>query len=70
MSLMNLPGSAGLLYPSLLGMALSFISGLVALRWLSKWLLGGRWYFFGIYCLAASAAVFALHIIGGILSPF
>ena len=66
MSLMNLPGTAGLLYPSLLGMVFSFISGLIALRWLSKWLLGGRWYFFGIYCLAASAAVFAFHVMGGI----
>ena len=36
-----------------LGMLLSFLAGLVALRWLSKWLEGGRWYVFGAYCLVA-----------------
>jgi undecaprenyl-diphosphatase len=51
----------GLFIPSLLGMVLSFISGLLALRWLSKWLEGGRWHFFGYYCLCASAIVFLLH---------
>ena len=43
--------------PSLLGMALSFLAGLVALRWLSRWLEQGRWYFFGGYCLVAAAVV-------------
>jgi undecaprenyl-diphosphatase len=47
-----------LLAPSLLGMALSFVAGLLALRWLSRWLEQGRWYLFGGYCLVASAAVF------------
>jgi undecaprenyl-diphosphatase len=51
----------GLFYPSLLGMALSFISGFLALRWLSRWLEGGRWYFFGFYCLCAPVFVFLLH---------
>jgi undecaprenyl-diphosphatase len=51
----------GLFYPGLLGMVLSFISGLLALRWLSRWLEGGRWHFFGFYCLCASAIVFLLH---------
>ncbi len=41
--------------PSLLAMGLSFVSGLIALKWLSSWLENGRWYFFGIYCLVASA---------------
>jgi len=36
---------------------LSFLAGLVALRWLSKWLESGRWYVFGVYCLVASAIV-------------
>jgi undecaprenyl-diphosphatase len=49
---------------SVLGMILSFLAGLVALRWLSSWLENGRWYWFGIYCLAASATVFYLHHIG------
>ncbi len=50
--------------PSLLGAVLSFLAGLVALKWLSQWLEQGRWYLFGLYCLAASAAVFALHHAG------
>ncbi|WP_295955164.1 undecaprenyl-diphosphate phosphatase [Rhodoferax sp.] len=47
-----------LLVPSLLGMAMSFVSGLLALRWLSSWLAHERWYLFGIYCLLASMVVF------------
>ncbi len=46
---------------SLLGMVFAFLAGLVALRWLSSWLEKGRWYLFGIYCLAASGVVFYLH---------
>jgi undecaprenyl-diphosphatase len=49
---------------ALLGMVFSFLAGLAALRWLSSWLEHGRWYLFGIYCLAASAAVFYLHHLG------
>jgi len=49
---------------ALLGMVFSFLAGLAALRWLSSWLEHGRWYLFGIYCLAASVAVFYLHHIG------
>jgi undecaprenyl-diphosphatase len=33
--------------PSLLGMVLSFLAGLVALRWLSRWLDQDRWHLFG-----------------------
>lgn len=51
----------GLFYPSLLGMALSFASGILALKWLSNWLERGRWYLFGIYCLCASVVVFLLY---------
>lgn len=43
--------------PSLLGMALSFLAGLVALRWLSRWLEQGRWHYFGGYCLFAALVV-------------
>src|SRR5665213_1104255 len=43
--------------PSLLGAALASVAGLLALRWLSGWLEGGRWYLFGLYCLLAAAAV-------------
>ncbi|HEX4155533.1 MAG TPA: undecaprenyl-diphosphate phosphatase [Acidobacteriaceae bacterium] len=49
---------------SLIGMILAFVAGLAALRWLSSWLENGRWYWFGIYCLLASGAVFYLHHIG------
>jgi undecaprenyl-diphosphatase len=51
-------------FPSLLGAFLAFLAGLVALKWLSQWLLTGRWYYFGIYCLAAAAAVAYLHHLG------
>jgi undecaprenyl-diphosphatase len=49
---------------SLLGAAFAFLAGLVALKWLSNWLEHGRWHLFGIYCLAASAAVWILHTRG------
>ena len=51
-----------LFYPSLLGMVLSFVAGILALRWLSNWLERGRWHFFGIYCVCASVAVFLLQV--------
>lgn len=60
----DLSGMAGLFYPSLLGMVLSFVSGILALRWLSNWLERGRWHLFGIYCLGAAVVVFLLHKIG------
>ena len=49
---------------SLLGMVFAFLAGLVALKWLSSWLESGKWYVFGIYCLAASGMVFYLHSVG------
>ena len=52
------------LLSSLLGMVFSFLAGLAALKWLSSWLESGRWYVFGIYCLAASMGVFYLHARG------
>lgn len=48
-----------LLGPGLVGMVCSFLAGLVALRVLSAALEGGRWKYFGYYCLAASLVVFA-----------
>jgi len=47
--------------PGLLGMAFSFVAGLVALRLLSRLLERGKWWVFGIYCLVAAAAVFAAY---------
>jgi undecaprenyl-diphosphatase len=49
---------------SLLGALIAFGAGLLALRWLSRWLEAGRWYLFGLYCLLAAAAVFYLHHVG------
>jgi undecaprenyl-diphosphatase len=43
--------------PSLLGMALSFLAGLAALRWLSRWLEQGHWHWFGVYCVVAAVIV-------------
>jgi undecaprenyl-diphosphatase len=63
----SLPRGAGLfalLLPSLLGLGFSCLAGLLALRWLSRWLEQGRWQFFGIYCLLASAIVLWLYKIG------
>ncbi len=50
--------------PSLLGALFAFFAGLLALRWLSRWLEHGQWYLFGIYCLIAAAGVAALHHAG------
>ena len=44
-------------WPSLFGMLFSFLAGLLALRWLSRWLEHGRWQYFGYYCLGLSAIV-------------
>jgi len=52
-------GSVALL--SMFGAVIAFFAGLLALKWLSRWLESGRWYLFGIYCLVASAAVTILY---------
>ncbi len=57
-------GLAPAIVPSMLGAACAFVAGLLALRWLSRWLENGRWYWFGVYCLVAAAAVAALHHAG------
>ena len=53
-----------LMQPGLTGMAFSFVSGLLALWLLSRWLEEGRWKLFGFYCLAAASVVFALATFG------
>ena len=55
---------AGAATSSLAGAVLAFLAGLVALKWLSRWLESGRWYLFGIYCLVASAVVGGLYLAG------
>ena len=59
-----LSGSGSALHlfaPGLVGMVFSFLAGLLALKWLSRWLEGGYWKFFGFYCLGAAAGVLAIH---------
>lgn len=51
-------------FPSLVGAVFAFFAGLVALKWLSRWLERGQWHFFGIYCLVAAATVAGLHFLG------
>jgi undecaprenyl-diphosphatase len=55
-------GSVALL--TILGAVVALLAGLLALRWLSRWLESGRWYVFGIYCLVAALAVTFLHRAG------
>jgi undecaprenyl-diphosphatase len=57
---LTLGKTLALFAPGLLGLVFSFAAGLLALRWLSNWLVRGRWKWFGIYCLAFSAVVLAL----------
>jgi undecaprenyl-diphosphatase len=54
---------SAMLIPGLVGMVASFGAGLLALKWLSSWLENGKWKFFGIYCLVAAAAIFALSFV-------
>ncbi len=60
-------GSAALvsaMIPGIFGAVCAFVAGLLALKWLSRWLEGGRWYLFGIYCLVAAVVVEFLHHAG------
>jgi len=54
-----------LMLPGLVGMVLSFLAGLLALRLLSAVLELGRWAFFGIYCLAFAAVIFVVAMRNG-----
>jgi undecaprenyl-diphosphatase len=49
---------------SVLGAVLAFIAGLLALKWLSRWLESGLWHLFGVYCLVAAVGVALLHYHG------
>jgi undecaprenyl-diphosphatase len=50
--------------PGILGAFFAFLAGLLALKWLSRWLESGRWYIFGIYCLLAACVVGYLYHAG------
>jgi undecaprenyl-diphosphatase len=60
-SLSALGSSVGM---SIFGAFCAFLAGIFALKWLSRWLEAGRWYWFGIYCLIAASAVAYLHHAG------
>jgi undecaprenyl-diphosphatase len=66
--LMHAPPAQGSLQSiallSVFGAVLAFIAGLLALKWLSRWLEAGRWYLFGVYCLVAAVGVALLHYRG------
>src|SRR5262249_34885403 len=49
-----------LVLPGLAGLGLAFLAGLAALRLLSAVLEGGRWAYFGFYCLAFATVVFGV----------
>jgi undecaprenyl-diphosphatase len=51
---------AHMLQPGLFGMVCSFVAGLLALVWLSRWLENGRWHYFGYYCMGVAAIIFVL----------
>jgi undecaprenyl-diphosphatase len=53
-----------LLQPGLVGMLCSFVAGLLALVWLSRWLESGRWRYFGYYCIVAAGVIFGLSANG------
>jgi undecaprenyl-diphosphatase len=50
--------------PGFFGLVCSFVSGLLALKLLSRWLESGRWKFFGYYCLVAAVIVIGLYFAG------
>jgi undecaprenyl-diphosphatase len=49
---------------SVIGMAFSFLAGLVALKLLSRLLERGKWWIFGVYCLVAAGGVFVMYSYG------
>lgn len=55
--------------PSLVGLVFAFLAGLLALKWLSRWLERGRWYTFGIYCLVVACAIAFLYYAHYLHSP-
>jgi undecaprenyl-diphosphatase len=55
--------------PSVLGAFFAFFAGLLALKWLSRWLENGKWYTFGIYCLAFACAITFLYHAGYLHTP-
>lgn len=61
---LGVSGLFDLFLPSIVGMAASFLAGLLALKWLSNWLEAGRWQYFGYWCLTVSVIAFSLYMKG------
>jgi undecaprenyl-diphosphatase len=60
----HLAGMLPSVMPSIVGVICAFLAGLLALKWLSRWLETGRWHLFGIYCLFAAIVVAYLRHTG------
>lgn len=54
----------GLVSPGLLGMVFAFLAGLLALKLLSALLEGGRWAWFGVYCISFAGLLFTGSALG------
>ncbi len=50
-----------LIYPGMIGMCFSFITGLLTLRFLSHVLERGRWIYFGFYCVSLAMMIFIFN---------
>jgi undecaprenyl-diphosphatase len=58
--LIKAEGSVNSFSLAIVGMVCSFAAGLLALRWLTRFLERGRWHWFGYYCLVVALIVFAI----------
>jgi undecaprenyl-diphosphatase len=58
------PHVGPLMMVSVFGGACAFVAGMLALKWLTRWLVHGRWWVFGCYCLVAAAIVLFLNRLG------
>ena len=60
-ALHNSGSTMHLFAPGIIGMIFSFLTGLIALKLLSRWLENGRWQWFGYYCLLAAVGVMVFY---------
>lgn len=58
------PHIGRLMMVSVFGGVCAFLAGMLALKWLTRWLVYGRWWVFGCYCLLAAAIVLFLNRLG------
>jgi undecaprenyl-diphosphatase len=60
----NHTGVGSAVFLSVFGACCAFGAGVIALKWLTRWLESGRWRLFGIYCLFAAAFAALLNLAG------